>query len=750
MKNLFSFLVFVICITAIENNYAQNVAINATGSPATPTAILDITSTTKGVLVPRMSTIERNLIPAPAQGLLVYDLDSRNFWFYDGGWNQISSGGGGLPSGPASGDLSGNYPSPNVVRIQNLDVASGVPFDKQVMKWDALANNWKGRNDSLFLPYNVAFGSPTKLFGIQNNNTSNGASAICGKSGTTGSGIIPGNTMGVWGDNSTGLGVIGTSNTGIGAYGFSFGNHGVYGYSTLANFAGVCGSHANPNGIGVLGDIQNSGKAVYGRSTGSAGIAGYFENTASGNFDNALKVSTAGNGAAAYFTTSCAGHAGYFTSTNVNSTYPIVMVNNISKGTGISVAMSAATTSHGIYIDGQGTGTGVYSLADIGQAGLFNITNVNNDKSSLNASTVGKGIAATFVKNNSWGAISDVIDPAVKIDNTSKGNALKISSLFPTSVNSGVDINYDGQSYGLSVGSTSSGIHAVSQSTTGAAIIAEDYAGGFAIKAYNNSSSNEAIHTESSQMFGVGLKSVVTGSQAIGVLATANSAQPAVSGKNACGGPCVYGLADTTPGGISYGVRGETNSVSWGIPGQFISNCPTANTNTLWMIDKSLGQTVRIQTDNAQNNNEALYVRHEGTGKLAAFDNSTGEVFAVANNGNVTSKGTMTVKGNKGIIRNSSATQLRMETVTSPTVSSAGLGVGGSVSVTITFGTAFSSPPSVSVANISTGFVGACDSMCTAIKDVTTTGCTLKVFNAYMSNSGVISGTWKLNVIGAE
>jgi hypothetical protein len=257
--------------------------------------------------------------------------------------------------------------------------------------------------------------------------------------------------MGVWGDNSSGIGVVGTSNTGIGTYGLSFGNHGVYGYSTLANFAGVCGSHANPNGIGVLGDIQNSGKAVYGRSTGSAGIAGYFENTASGNFDNALKVTTAGNGAAGYFTTSGTGHAVYCTSTNINSTYPIVMVNNISKGTGISVAMSAATTSHGVYVDGQGTGTGVYSLADIGQAGLFNITNANNDKSSLNASTVGKGIAATFVKNNAWGSISDQIDPAVKIDNTSKGDALKITSLYPTSVNSAIDVNYDGQSFGIAV-----------------------------------------------------------------------------------------------------------------------------------------------------------------------------------------------------------------------------------------------------------------------------------------------------------
>jgi hypothetical protein len=33
---------------------------------------------------------------------------------------------------------------------------------------------------------------------------------------------------------------------------------------------------------------------------------------------------------------------------------------------------------------------------------------------------------------------------------------------------------------------------------------------------------------------------------------------------------------------------------------------------------------------------------------------------------------------------------------------------------------------------------------------VTTTSCTLRVFNAYMASTGVISGTWKVMAIGAE
>jgi hypothetical protein len=94
---------------------------------------------------------------------------------------------------------------------------------------------------------------------------------------------------------------VGTSNTGIGTYGLSFGNHGVYGYSTLGNFAGVVGSHANANGIGVLGDIQNSGVAVMGKSSGTSGKAGVFMNNNAASTDTTLLVTTAGQGTLGYF-----------------------------------------------------------------------------------------------------------------------------------------------------------------------------------------------------------------------------------------------------------------------------------------------------------------------------------------------------------------------------------------------------------------------------------------------------------------
>ncbi len=45
---------------------------------------LDVTSTTKGFLMPRMTTVQRTTITTPATGLQVYDTDTKSQWFYNG------------------------------------------------------------------------------------------------------------------------------------------------------------------------------------------------------------------------------------------------------------------------------------------------------------------------------------------------------------------------------------------------------------------------------------------------------------------------------------------------------------------------------------------------------------------------------------------------------------------------------------------------------------------------------------------
>lgn len=61
------------------NLMGQSIAINVSGSPADSSAILDISSQLKGLLIPRVSTTERNAIFHPARALLIYNITTSRF-----------------------------------------------------------------------------------------------------------------------------------------------------------------------------------------------------------------------------------------------------------------------------------------------------------------------------------------------------------------------------------------------------------------------------------------------------------------------------------------------------------------------------------------------------------------------------------------------------------------------------------------------------------------------------------------------
>jgi hypothetical protein len=93
MKFLCSFLMMM--GTALMLIAQQGVGIG-TAAPHS-TSVLDLVSTTKGLLVPRMTASQRlsiGLPGVPATGLMVYETTSNSFWLYNGsGWVQLASGG---------------------------------------------------------------------------------------------------------------------------------------------------------------------------------------------------------------------------------------------------------------------------------------------------------------------------------------------------------------------------------------------------------------------------------------------------------------------------------------------------------------------------------------------------------------------------------------------------------------------------------------------------------------------------------
>lgn len=126
--------------------YAPNAKYIGIGT-ATPdtNALLDLTSSSKGLLIPRMTTSQRLAIPSPDEGLLVYDLIYHQFYYHTNQtWSTILKSKAGVDDGNyiiAIGDSALIVNSPGSGGLHNIAVGS-----------NALKANTSGYN-------NLAFGT---------------------------------------------------------------------------------------------------------------------------------------------------------------------------------------------------------------------------------------------------------------------------------------------------------------------------------------------------------------------------------------------------------------------------------------------------------------------------------------------------------------------------------------------------------------------------------------------------------------
>jgi uncharacterized protein (TIGR02145 family) len=107
MKKLFIFLIANLIL--IDFAFSQNgISVNTTETAADNSAILDISSTSQGLLIPRLTTTQRNNIASPSISLLIFNTTTNCFEAYvNGSWYSVScehgcktvtSGCGGLSS----------------------------------------------------------------------------------------------------------------------------------------------------------------------------------------------------------------------------------------------------------------------------------------------------------------------------------------------------------------------------------------------------------------------------------------------------------------------------------------------------------------------------------------------------------------------------------------------------------------------------------------------------------------------------
>ena len=79
MKKTLQFIVTAVIVLSFSNLYAQNVGINASGATPNSSAMLDVSATNKGVLIPNVSLsslTDATTIASPATSLIVYNTNT--------------------------------------------------------------------------------------------------------------------------------------------------------------------------------------------------------------------------------------------------------------------------------------------------------------------------------------------------------------------------------------------------------------------------------------------------------------------------------------------------------------------------------------------------------------------------------------------------------------------------------------------------------------------------------------------------
>ena len=284
----------------VQQAISQNVGINSTGAAPNASAMLDIVSTSSGLLVPRMTSAQKIAIASPATGLLVYQTDAGTqgigFYFYNGiAWVPFSTNNGGW-------GLSGNIGT----------TASSAAYGS------AITNNWIGTGDNIAMVFGtnnlermrinptdgeICIGAKTSglagdlLCAVSNATTAWAVNGYSGQNGGGTYGQITGGTTQFaavqgeyYGTATGGAGVRGSYAYATTASGTSFNlgaeRNGIEGYSTVAGsykfgVAGTGGISLRSGGVigndgnvrwGGLGYFSNAGTdySIYGFGTAVA------------------------------------------------------------------------------------------------------------------------------------------------------------------------------------------------------------------------------------------------------------------------------------------------------------------------------------------------------------------------------------------------------------------------------------------------------------------------------------------------
>ena len=112
MKKIF--LLFAVTLGMVHA-HAQGIAINTDASTADSSAILDVKSTSKGLLIPRVTKAQRDAIVNPANGLMVFQTDNfPGLYAFNNGW-------------ALTGDNFGNHVAGKDINLNGFRITNNNP-----------------------------------------------------------------------------------------------------------------------------------------------------------------------------------------------------------------------------------------------------------------------------------------------------------------------------------------------------------------------------------------------------------------------------------------------------------------------------------------------------------------------------------------------------------------------------------------------------------------------------------------------
>jgi len=443
MKNKFDLLTIIVLTLfllswSLTEMKAQSVSINTTGALPNTNAMLDISSTTKGILIPRMLETERKAIAADAttQGLLVYQTDgvAPGYYYWDGSaWVRLFSG-----SESQDWKLTGN--AGTVAGTNFIGTTDAVDFTQRTNNVERVritstgqvlvnlsAANFAG--DLFEVQGNATFPHAINGYTDQPNGNSVYGENYAATGAGTGAGVygisLQTGLAGTVGDGSDFTrGVLGMTNNGtyagVEGYNFLAAGDGIYGFNAAVTGAGagagVYGISLQTGSAGVVGSGSTATRGVLGLANNTSYAGVHAQNSNSGG-DALFATNSAANGvgigSAIYAISNQIGGATIIAGLRSSSYYANAVVSAISDvTTGNTTGVIGDVVSpdgNALYgfnttADGTGTGSGVYGFTS--QSSGFGIEGGNGHTNGTGVFGVGNDITGTFLTGGSGGAFT--------------------------------------------------------------------------------------------------------------------------------------------------------------------------------------------------------------------------------------------------------------------------------------------------------------------------------------------------------